>query len=405
MFPTSSAPESASASRREQARMLLHGIRIIQAPMAGATTPELAAAVSNAGGLGSLGVGGADPTRAGEQITRTAELTGRPFMVNFFAHVEPRSSAVVTQSWLRLLESEFAALEAAAPSTLRPIYASAATPGENTQRLVDVLVAARPTVVSFHFGLPAAGVIEQLHDAGILVLVTATTPDEARIVEQAGADAVIAQGCEAGGHRGVFDATPDGDADARASRGAQTLDLVAAVVQDVDLPVVAAGGLMNGVDVAHALSAGAVAAQLGTAFLLCPEAATASAHRERIREEVSRVRLSSMRSSSTRTELGRQQRAAIDPTAFTSAISGRPARGLRNRMHEIGARARTLGVRVPDYPLTYDAGKALAAAAAAHGDAASFAALWAGSEVGRAREMPAADLVHVLIAELERARG
>ncbi|KAB1647372.1 nitronate monooxygenase [Pseudoclavibacter sp. CFCC 14310] len=403
MSPTSSSPEPASASLREQTQALLRDTPIIQAPMAGATTPELAAAVSNAGGLGSLGIGGADPTRAAEQIARTAELTERPFMVNFFAHAEPRSSALVTQSWLRLLEPEFAAFATASPGTLRAIYASAATPGVNTQRLVDVLAATRPAVVSFHFGLPAAGVIEQLHDAGILVFVTATTPEEARLVERAGADAVVAQGREAGGHRGVFDSTLDGDVDgdAHASRGSSTLDLVAAAARAVNLPLIAAGGLMNGVDVARALDAGAAAAQLGTVFLLCPEAATGPAHRERIREEVSRAHGLNI----PRTDLGQQQLEAIDPTAFTSAVSGRPARGLRNRMHEIGVRARKLGVQIPAYPLTYDAGKALAAAASAHGDATSFAAHWAGSEVGRAREMPAADLVRTLVAELKRARG
>ncbi|MFU0805236.1 MAG: Nitronate monooxygenase [Pseudoclavibacter caeni] len=371
------SPDAVHTPADRVRRLFAHPI--VQAPMAGVTTPELAAAVSNAGGLGSLGIGGADPDRAREAIRATRGLTDRPFAVGFFTHAEPRRDAAVEAAWLELLAPEFTRLGAEPPTTLQPIYPSAAVDDANTARLVDALVAERPAAVSFHFGLPAPGVIDHLHEADIAVLVTATDLAEGLAVQRAGADAVVAQGVEAGGHRGVF--TPDRD------ERIGTLPLVRQLAARLRIPVVAAGGISDGAGIAAALDLGAAAAQLGTAFLLAPEAATGTAWRERIRAAAAHPDTDAAH------------------TAITRAVSGRPARGLPGRLAKLAREGAERGIRTPDYPLAYSASKALARAAAAAGRPSAFAAHWAGQAVAETRELPAGELVRVLVDELRGARG
>lgn len=345
------------------------GIRfpLIQAPMAGVDTPELAAAVSNAGGLGSVALGADSVERARARIEATRALTPLPFNVNVFCHRPARADAAREAAWLRHLAPYFAEFGAAPPSGLREIYRSFRSDREMRELVLEL----RPAVVSFHFGLPPSGWLEAARSVGIVTLASATSPEEAREVEAAGIDAVVAQGAEAGGHRGVFE--PEGRDDLLPAR-----ELVRALAASVSIPVVAAGGIMTGADLDAALRAGAAAVQMGTAFLLCPEAGTSPAHRAAL-----------------------QDARAYD-TRFTSAISGRPARGIANRFYrEV---ERWGAPPPPDYPIAYDAGKALHAAASARGSF-DFAAHWAGTGAPRARALPAGRLVETLVAEWKAAQG
>ncbi|MBY4897837.1 nitronate monooxygenase family protein [Cupriavidus sp. AU9028] len=338
---------------------------IIQAPMAGVSTPALAAAVSNAGGLGSLGIGAMNAEAAREAIRATRALTAGPFNVNLFCHEPAQSDSTREGAWLQYLASVFAEFGATPPASLREIYQSLRT----DSAMVQMLVEERPAVVSFHFGLPGQEIVRMLHEAGIVLLACATSLAEARQIEAAGIDAIVAQGVEAGGHRGVFDPR-------EFDEGLGTLALTRLLVRETGLPVIAAGGIMDGAGIAAALALGAHAAQLGTAFVPCPESAADEAYRS--------VLLSR----------------AAPPTTMTRAISGRPARGLSNRFTALGLAAEAPGI--PDYPIAYDAGKALHAAAKAQGSA-DFAAQWAGQAVALSRAMPAAELVRQLLLELDEA--
>jgi nitronate monooxygenase len=333
---------------------------IIQAPMAGTSTPALAAAVSNAGGLGSIAIGANTVEQARAAIAATRALTTRPFNVNLFCHRPAIADARREAAWLAYLQPLFAEFGARPPATLREIYTSFVV----DEAMLALLVAERPAVVSFHFGLPPPVFIAALKRAGIVLLATATTPDEARVIEDAGIDAIVAQGIEAGGHRGVFDPARD----PRIGTFALTRTLVA----QRRVPVIAAGGIMGGAGIRAALTLGAVGAQLGTAFVACPESAADDAYRSALR-------------------------APGADTAITRVISGRPARGIVTRfIREAGAPGHP---PVPDYPIAYDAGKALNAAARA-GGSTQFAAHWAGQGVALLREMPAAELVATLAAEM-----
>jgi nitronate monooxygenase len=347
--------------RRHEALLRQLAIRhpLIQAPMAGVSTPRLAAAVSEAGALGSLGTAAAAVDEIAAQIRQTRELTAQPFNVNLFCHAPAVADAAREADWLAYLTPEFRRFGAQPPATLREIYRSAL----GNDELLAVLLALRPAVVSFHFGLPDSGWIPALREAGIVTLVCVTDPDEAVLAERAGADVLVAQGYEAGGHRGIFDPARD----ARIG----TFALVRLLARRFTLPVVAAGGIMDGSGIAAALQLGAAAVQMGTAFILCPESAAGAAYRERLRD------------------------ASARHTGVTAAISGRAARGLVNRLHELGERT---GLRPPDYPIAYDAGKALHQAAAAHGNH-DYAVHWAGQGAPLARELPAAQLVQCLIDE------
>lgn len=340
----------------------LSELPIIQAPMAGVATPQLAAAVCDAGGLGSLGVGAASLEEAERMITATAALTARPFNVNLFCHRPAPPDARRDAAWLDYLAPLFARFDTAPPPRLEPIYPSFTGNDAATAMLLRL----KPKVVSFHFGLPNAAQITALKQAGAWLIASATSRDEALQALKAGVDAIVAQGYEAGGHRGVFE--PDG-ADDRLPLA----DLLQTLRGHVDAPIIAAGGLMSGHDIRAALQMGAVAGQLGTAFVACPEAAAAPAYRAAL------------------------QQCPRDGTVMTRAISGRPARGLVNALTRHGAAPGAPPVAA--YPNAYDAAKRLNAAALAHGDA-GYGAWWAGENAGRCRPLPAAVLTRLLADEL-----
>jgi nitronate monooxygenase len=333
--------------------------------MAGISTPRLAAAVSAAGGLGGIAVGAMDPERAAGVLAETAALTDRPVNVNVFVHATPRRDAGREAGWIARLAPLLEALDAPVPEQLGNPYRSFL----DDDRMLEVLIEARVRVVSFHFGVPRPHQVEALHAAGVLLLATATSVDEARALAEAGIDVLVAQGIEAGGHRGVHD--PDRDP------GLALDELVRRLHAAVDLPLVAAGGLMTGADIARVLDLGASAVQLGTAFVACPEGSASARHRRLL--------------------AGAE---ADGATAMTRLISGRPARGLVRSWQE------ALGDEdeVPDYPVAYDGGKALAQASVERGDAA-FGVLWAGTGAGRARDRPAGELVALLGRELAAARS
>jgi nitronate monooxygenase len=340
---------------------------LLQAPMAGVSTPALAAAVSNAGALGGVSVGAGTAAQARQVIEATRALTARPFNVNVFCHAPARRDAAGERAWLQHLAPAFAAFDAPLPETLTEIYRSFVEDDE----MLALLCALKPAVVSFHFGLPDPSRVAALRAAGIVLLASVTSLDEAVQAEAAGVDALVAQGDEAGGHRGVFDPTAP---DARLP----TVTLVQQLVRAVRCPVIAAGGVMDGADLQAMLALGAAAVQMGTAFLLCPEAATTAHHRQRL------------------------QSPAAAHTRMTAAISGRPARGLPNRLFELGD---VPGAPPPaDYPVAYDAAKRLHAAALARG-MHDFAAEWAGQGAPRARALPAGELVAVIAAEWAAARA
>ncbi len=337
---------------------------IIQAPMAGTSTPKLAAAVSNAGGLGSIGVGAVDAVGAEAMIAAVREGTNRAFNVNVFAHQPAQADAAREAAWLEALTPLFREHGAEPPTALREIYKTILADAP----MQALLAEAAPPVVSFHFGLPGPDFVAALKAAGGVLIASATSLDEALAARRAGMDAVVAQGYEAGGHRGVFDpAAPDDRLG--------TLALTRLLVTQSGLPVIAAGGIMDGAGIAAALKLGAVAAQLGTAFIGCPESSADAAFRTALFSP------------------------AAHHTTLTAAISGRPARCLANRFTAWAAQA---PAQPAAYPIAYDAGKALNAAAKAAGEG-GFGAQWAGQGAPLARALPAAELVRVLGEELAAA--
>ncbi len=327
-------------------RMLGIGVPIIQAPMAGVSTPAMAAAVSNAGGLGSIGVGAVDAARAQEMISSVRVQTDRPFNVNLFCHRPAIADGVREAAWLTRLAPEFSRYGAKPPTQLREIYKSFVA----DDAMLAMLLRERPMVVSFHFGLPSTERIAALRDAGIVLLATATNLQEAQSIAAVGIDAVVAQGFEAGGHRGVFD--PDSPDDCLG-----TIALTRLLACHLAIPVIAAGGIMDGAGIAACLLLGAHAAQLGTAFIACPESAADEGYRATLLS------------------------AAPKHTVMTRAISGRPARCLANRFTALEKGDAGL---IPDYPIAYDAGKALNAAAKIAGEI-GFGAQWAGQAAAARR--------------------
>jgi nitronate monooxygenase len=335
---------------------------IIQAPMAGVSTPRLAAAVSNAGGLGSLGFGASTAAQARQMIEETRALTSRPFNVNVFCHVRAPRDAARDAAWLEHLSRLFAGAGIPVPSSLNEIYTSF----NDGEEMFRMLLETRPPVVSFHFGLPSSERLAAFKQAGMFTMATATNLREAALIEQAGVDAIVAQGIEAGGHRGMFD--PE-QTDERLS----TAVLVRLLAKRGRLPVIAAGGVMDGAGVKAMLDLGAAAAQLGTAFILCPESSASAAYRANLKSE---------RAMATR---------------LTAALSGRPARGMVNQLISHGEAPGS--PRPAAYPMAYDAAKQLHAAAAKAGNH-EFAAHWAGQGAPLSREMPAAELVQTLVDEM-----
>jgi nitronate monooxygenase len=338
---------------------------IIQAPMAGVSTPAMAAAVSSAGALGSIGVGATDAQGARDMIAAVRERSSLPFNVNVFCHRPARANSSVELEWIERLRPEFARLGAQPPPQLTEIYRSFV----EDDAMLAMLLAQRPPVVSFHFGIPSFDRVRALRDAGIVLLGSATTVEEGRAVTEAGVHAVVAQGYEAGGHRGIFD--PDADDDRLG-----TLALTRLLVRQLDIPVIAAGGIMDGAGIAAALRLGASAAQLGTAFIACPESLADAGYRAALASDAS------------------------NHTVMTRVISGRPARCLANRFTAFAAHVADRDI--PAYPIAYDAGKALNGAGRAAGEP-GYGAHWAGQGAPLARALPAAELVATLSEELRRA--
>jgi nitronate monooxygenase len=335
---------------------------IVQAPMAGVSTPEMAAAVSNAGALGSIGVGATNAAGAKQMIAAFRDRSSRSLHVNVFCHAPASADPAREAAWIERLRPEFARLGTAPPASLAEIYRSFVADDDK----LAVLLEQRPEVVSFHFGVPPRERIDALRDAGIVLLGSATNLAEARALVAARVDGVIAQGYEAGGHRGVFD--PDAEDDCLG-----TVALTRLLVRELDCPVIAAGGIMDGAGISAVLRLGASAAQLGTAFVACDESQADAGFRAALKSP------------------------AAHHTVMTRAISGRPARCLANRFTVLGT-----GVGpsdVPDYPIAYDAGKALHAAGKAKGEF-GFGAQWAGQGAPLSRAMPAGDLVRVLRSEI-----
>lgn len=339
---------------------------LIQAPMAGVSTPAMAAAVSNSGGLGSLGVGAMEAEQARAAIRQFRAASGGALNVNVFVHRPARADVQKESAWIERLRPEFDRCGSTPPQRLREIYTSFL----DDDAMLEVLVEERPAVVSFHFGLPRRSQIDALRAAGIVMMATATNLDEAKSIEAAGLDAIIAQGWEAGGHRGVFD--PDAD-DSKLGTFALTRMLATATT----LPVIATGGIIDGAGIAAALGLGAAAAQLGTAFVGTDESLADAAYRERL--------------------FG----APAKHTVMTRVISGRPARCLANDFTRWGA-SLLVDDDVPDYPIAYDAGKALNAAGKATGRT-GYGAHWAGQGAPLARKLSTQALMHALQEELHAA--
>lgn len=330
---------------------------IVQAPLAGGpSTAALAAAVSGAGGLGFLATGYKTPATVGEEIASVRALTDAPFGVNVFAAGGAPAPAAEVARYGRELAAE--------SERLGVPLGSPRFDDDHFTAKVELLAAARPAVVSFTFALPPTKIVERLHAAGIAVWITVTTPVEARAAAALGVDALVVQGAEAGGHRGTFDDAAPGEIGLLA-----LLQLTAAAVPD--LPLVAAGGIANGAGVAAALAAGAAAAQLGSAFMLTPEAGTSTPHRVAL--------------------------ATAEPTALTRAFSGRSARGIVNRfLREHDAAAPRA------YPEVHHLTAPLRAAARERGDADAIN-LWAGQAHELAEPRAAAELVTQLAADARAA--
>jgi len=333
---------------------------IIQAPMAGVQGSALAVAVSNAGGLGSLPCAMLGPDAMRNELAAIQGQTGRPFNVNFFCHTPPAPNREREAAWRGVLAPfyrEYGIDPDAAPAGpgRAPFSASAA----------DVLDEFRPRVVSFHFGLPSAELLARVKAWGSKILSSATTVEEARWLEAHGVDAIIAQGLEAGGHRGVF-LTQD------LSTQAGSFALLPQVVRAVKLPVIAAGGIADAKGVAAAMALGAAGAQIGTAYLLCPEATTSAVHRAALKSEAARH------------------------TALTNLFSGGHARGIVNRiMKALGP----INSAAPAFPLAAAAMAPLRAKAESLGRG-DFSPLWCGQNASGCKEIPAAELTRALAADL-----
>ena len=331
--------------------------------MAGVSTPAMAAAVSNAGGLGALGLGAMDATTAAREIAAFRERSTRALHVNVFCHRPAVADAAREARWLDRLRPEFTRVDAHAPASLSEIYTSFVV----DEAMFALLCETRPQVVSFHFGLPRIEWVRALREEGIVLFASATSLDEARACVAAGVHGVIAQGWEAGGHRGVFDPGARDDC-------LGTNALTRMLVRALDAPIIAAGGLMDGAGIASALRLGASAAQLGTAFVACDESAADAGYRAALQSD------------------------AAQHTTMTRAISGRLARCLANRFTALDVDARD----IPDYPIAYDAGKALHAAAKSKGDY-GYGAQWAGQGAPLSRAVSTEALMRTLIDELDAA--
>ena len=333
---------------------------VIQAPMAGSQGSALAVAVCNAGGLGSLPCAmlSIDGLRA--ELAAIQAATRGPFNVNFFCHTPPAPDPQREAAWRAALAPYYEEYgidpKAAAGGPVRAPF---------TPEAAEVLAEFRPAVVSFHFGLPPKPLLERVRKLGSKILSSATTVDEARWLEAQGVDAIVAQGLEAGGHRGNF-LTDD------LSTQIGTFALLPQIVAAVRLPVIAAGGIADAKGVAAAIALGAAGVQVGTAYMLCPEATTSAVHRAALKSEAARH------------------------TALTNLFSGRPARGIVNRaMKELGP----ISGAAPEFPLATAAIAPLRAKAESQG-CGDFSPLWCGQNPGARREVPAAELTRSLARQI-----
>lgn len=329
---------------------------IVQAPMAGATLSDMAVAVAEAGGLGSLPGALLTPDDLRNQFRLIRQQTTKPINLNFFCHRAPEPDAEREAAWRRRLEPYYLEFNL---DPHAPVPASSRTPfGEEFCALVEEL---RPEVVSFHFGLPERRLLDRVVATGAKILSSATTVDEARWLESEGCDAIIAQGAEAGGHRGMF-RTDD------IATQVGTFSLVPQVVDAVSVPVIAAGGIADGRGIAAAFMLGASAVQIGTAYLFCPESIIAEPHRRAL------------------------ETAKALETALTNVFTGRPARGIVNRaMREMGP----ISPLAPAFPL---AGGALAPLRSATEPTGSgdFMPLWSGQSAALCNTVPAGKLTRDL---------
>jgi nitronate monooxygenase len=334
---------------------------IVQAPMAGVQGSALAVAVCDAGGLGSLPCAMFSPDDIRRELKAIKAQTGKPFNLNFFCHAPPNVDDEREASWRTAL-SPYYREYALNPASI----VSGAGRAPFTADEADIVDEFRPAVVSFHFGLPPADLLARVKASGAKILSSATTVEEARWLEARGVDAIIAQGLEAGGHRGIF-LTQD------LSTQLGTFALLPQVVKNVKLPVIAAGGIADARCVAAALSLGAAGVQIGTAYLLCPEATTSAVHRAALKSEAARH------------------------TALTNLFTGRPARGIVNRfMRELGP----IREAVPAFPLAVGAVMPLRARAESQGSG-DFSPLWSGQNASGCREIPAAELTRELAATVQ----
>ena len=331
---------------------------ILQAPMAGVQNHRLAAAVCNAGGLGALPAAMLSASDLQAQLQALSQATDKPYNVNFFCHAVPTPDAAKEAAWRQQLLPHYR--ELGLDATNIP-----GGPGRVpfNHDSADVLAPFRPAVVSFHFGLPSAELVDRVKSWGSLVLSSATTVEEALWLQDHGADAVIAQGLEAGGHRGMF-LTSD------VSTQMGSMALLPQIVEAVRVPVIAAGGIAHAAGLQAAKALGAAAVQIGTAYLCSDEATTSTLHRAALRSPAARH------------------------TALTNVFTGRPARGIVNRaMQALGP----ISPLAPAFPLATAAMGPLRAAAEAQGSS-DFTPLWAGQNTAHIQARPAADITHDFIA-------
>ena len=329
---------------------------IIQAPMAGVQDSALAIAVSNAGGLGSLPCAMLDIETIRQEITAIKLRSSNPFNVNFFCHTPPRENAEKDAGWRNELALFYQELG---------IDSSAIAPGVGrasfSQQAAEVLAELKPDVVSFHFGLPEPELLAFTKRYGAKILASATTVAEALWLEARGVDAIIAQGIEAGGHRGNFLSD-------ELTQQMCTFTLVPQIVARVKVPVIAAGGIASAEGVAEAMELGAGGVQLGTAYLLCPEATTSSIHRAALKSD------------------------SAQHTVITNVFTGRPARGIVNRLiQEIGP----MNPAAPQFPLAASAIAPLRVKAESQGSG-DFSPLWAGQNTAGCQEVSASELTRLL---------
>ncbi len=338
--------------------LLAIDVPLVQAPMAGSNDSRLVIAVSEAGGLGSLPCGMLTPDRIRAEVAAVRAGTDRPFNLNFFCQRGDPPAEAEGARWFARLAAYYAELGVEPPSGLT----AGRTPFD--EALCALVEELRPPVVSFHCGLPAEPLVDRVRATGATVLSSATTVAEARWLAERGCDVIIAQGAEAGGHRGMF------LTDAPAQQ-VGTLALVPQVVDAVDVPVIAAGGIADSRGVAAARALGAQGVQVGTAFLRTPEAITSEVHRRALAE------------------------ATDDATVLTNVMTGRPARGIVNRVvDEVGP----LSDDAPAYPFATSGIAPLRAAAEARGSA-DFSPLWAGQAATLARDEPAAEVIRRLVVD------